>query len=436
MPVKKKTPTKLSPNKEKILLLKRQAAYYEEKAIQYSHELQQLQEHVVQVEEREKEQQKQLEGLNQAFARQQARETEWNDKLESYSTQIRDLESRLAQQAKLLSQRENTISHYKEKEEKWKSSSSKQKAEQYEQQLQEQLKLNARSMKEMDTLKLSLEQANHQLKAAKEKEAKLTDHIQRYTSVIENYQKKEQEWSQTVEALHQSEQELEKLQKQRSHQANVEEVWRQSLEQASNQLSAAKEQVAKLTDQVRQLTTDIESHQTKEQEWQQTIEDLRQAHLELQQELQQVIAAHEQEADQQASTNAEKIRLLEQQLSEVSSSHTEAQTGWSKQLEEKEKLIAKLQHQVTTLQTTIEHLRKVNAGLQEKENKYKQSIQEYVTREARTQKANPANPQAPSTTGITAPISSIQLPSQSHASFLKNHQSPLPNTFNPFKTKP
>lgn len=363
MPVKKKTPTKLSPNKEKIFLLKRQAAYYEEKAIQYSHELQQLQEHVVQVEEREKEQQKQLEGLNQAFARQQARETEWNDKLESYSTQIRDLESRLAQQAKLLSQRENTISHYKEKEEKWKSSSSKQKAEQYEQQLQEQLKLNARSMQEMDTLKLSLEQANHQLKAAKEKEAKLTDHIQRYTSVIENYQKKEQEWSQTIE-------------------------------------------------------------------------DLRQAHLELQQELQQVIAAHEQEADQQASTNAEKIRLLEQQLSEVSSSHTEAQTGWSKQLEEKEKLIAKLQHQVTTLQTTIEHLRKVNAGLQEKENKYKQSIQEYVTREARTQKANPANPQAPSITGITAPISSIQLPSQSHASFLKNHQSPLPNTFNPFKTKP
>lgn len=258
MPVKKRTTKKLSPNKEKILMLKQQAAYYEKKAIQYSRELQQLQDHLLQVEEREKEQQKQLESLNQTFTRQQERETEWNDKLASFSMQIRDLETQLAQQAKLLAQRENTISHYKKK---WKSSPFKQKAEQYEQQLQRQLKLNARSLKEMDALNLKLEQVMNQLNTAKEQEAKLTDQIHQQISVIESYQAKEKEWLQTVT-------------------------------------------------------------------------ELRQSHQELQQQLQQVIATHEQVVNLQETSTAEKTRLLDQPLSEVSSSHTEEQTGCTKQLEE------------------------------------------------------------------------------------------------------
>lgn len=308
MPIKKKS-TKRSPANEKIILLKRQASYYEEIALQYSHELKELQHQHQQWEEREKEYQQQLKEIRQTLAKYQEMEAEWRDKLADGTQQIRDLETKIQQQAKILNQKEGTIAHYKEKVEKLNKSDTQFKVREFEQALQEKQK------------------------------------------IIEDYQEKEREWEKQLEQ-------------------------------------------AKLT--------------------------------------------RKQEIARQKAEAAQKIQLLEQELAEAVASHTAAQETLSKQLEEKDSLISKLQLQESNLMKTIESLKNMHAQWQEKEKKYKESIQEFTAKEARSPKTGipiqqTVHSSAKSIPATSTPSTSIQMPTQSHATYLKPHQTPHTHPINPFK---
>ncbi|EST56785.1 hypothetical protein T458_05020 [Brevibacillus panacihumi W25] len=359
MPIKKKS-TKRSPEKEKIILLKRQASYYEEIALQYSHELKELQQQHQQWEEREKEYQQQLKEIRQTLANYQELEADWRDKLAGGTQQIRDLETKIQQQAKILHQKEGTIAHYKEKVEKLNKSDILVKVREYEQALEEKQK------------------------------------------IIEDYQEKEREWEKQLEQAKLTRKQ--EIARQEAEAAQKIQLLEQELAEAVASHTAVQEALSKQLDEKDSLISKLQEQDTTRQE----------AEVE------------------------QKIQLLEQELAEAVASHTAAQEALSKQLEEKDSLISKLQLQESNLMKTIESLKNMHAQWQEKEKKYKESIQEFTAKEARSPKTGipiqqTAHTSAKSIPATSTPSTSIQMPTQSHATYLKPHQTPHTHPINPFK---
>jgi chromosome segregation ATPase len=164
MPIKKKKMNKIkkgpiirSPHQDRIIFLKRQASYYEEKAIQFSERLRGLEAQLQHFEEREMEQHQQIQTLQQSLSEEKDRSTQWSNQLESNTARIHEMEAQIKQQSKLLSKRENTISQYKEKLEKWKKYPDPSKIEDYEQALAEKQKIIEQHVKEISSLTQSLE---------------------------------------------------------------------------------------------------------------------------------------------------------------------------------------------------------------------------------------------------------------------------------------
>ncbi|HZG79303.1 MAG TPA: hypothetical protein VEZ13_00870 [Brevibacillus sp.] len=405
MPIKKKS-TKRSPESEKIILLKRQASYYEEIALQYSHELKELQQHRQQWEEREKEYQQQIKEIRHSLTKYQELEADWRDKLANGTQQIRDLETKLQQQSKMLNQKESTIAHYKEKVEKLNQSDALAKARQYELALEEKQK------------------------------------------IIEDYQEKEREWETQLEQA-----KLIRKQEIARHEAVAAQkiqLLEQELAEAVASHTAAQAALSKQLEERDAVISKLQQEETTRQEA--VVAEKIQL---LEQELAEAVASHtaaqaalskqleekdamisklqQEETNRQEAIVAEKIQLLKQELEEAVASHTAAQEALSKQLEEKDSLISKLQLQESTLMKTIESLKNMHAEWQEKEKKYKESIQEFTAKETRSPKTGIPIQQTVHSSAKSIPATSIQMPTQTHATYLKPHQTPHTHPINPFK---